>query len=105
MAAPKGHKRWGGRTKGTPNKVNAEVKAMVEGALSDLGGQKWLVKAAKKHPQAFMTLVGKLIPRDLNVNAKHQFETMSDADIDRRIAELVAKVGALAAPDRTTATH
>jgi hypothetical protein len=105
MAAPKGHKRWGGRKKGTTNKLNAEVKALVEGALAELGGQKWLVSAAKEHPQAFMTLVGKLIPRDLNVNATHKYESLSDADIDKRIAELSAAVGALGAADRTQATH
>lgn len=28
MAAPKGHPRYGGRTKGVPNKATAEIKAV-----------------------------------------------------------------------------
>lgn len=27
MAAPKGHKRWGGRKPGTPNKITADLRA------------------------------------------------------------------------------
>lgn len=30
MAAPKGHKKWGGRAKGTPNKINQSLVDMAE---------------------------------------------------------------------------
>lgn len=62
MAAPKGHARYGGRKKGTPNKQTAAVKDMVLTALSDVGGVKYLVRQANENPTAFMTLVGKVIP-------------------------------------------
>lgn len=70
--------RRGGRGKGTPNKTTTAIKEMIEGALSDLGGQKWLVGAAKENPAAFMALVGRLIPRDLNVSGevKHTLEQL-----------------------------
>lgn len=54
--------KTGGRTKGTPNKLTSTVKMMILGALDSKGGQKWLEKQMDKYPQAFMTLLGKIIP-------------------------------------------
>lgn len=62
MAAPKGHARYGGRKKGTPNKQTAAVKDMVLTALGNVGGVKYLERQASENPTAFMTLVGKVIP-------------------------------------------
>lgn len=61
--------RRGGRQKGTPNKVTGDVRAMVLGALDAAGGQKYLQQQATVNPQAFMGLVGKCLPKDLNLNA------------------------------------
>ena len=68
MAAPKGHPKYGGRGKGTANKLTASVKEMIEGALSEVGGRHYLVQQAQENPTAFLTLVGKLLPKDMNVN-------------------------------------
>jgi hypothetical protein len=54
-----------GRPKGIPNKVTGEVKGMILGALSEVGGQAYLVKQAYENPVAFMTLVGKVLPLTL----------------------------------------
>ena len=62
MAAPKGHKRYGGRQKGVPNKINADVKNMVLTALAGAGGVAYLQRQAEENPTAFMTLVGKVLP-------------------------------------------
>jgi len=51
-----------GRPPGVPNKLTSTVKMMVLGALERLGGEAYLQRMAKKHPQAFMTLLGKIIP-------------------------------------------
>ena len=59
--------KTGGRSKGTPNKATAEIKSMIEGALSAVGGQKYLEQQAMENPVAFMTLVGKILPKDLSV--------------------------------------
>ena len=59
-------KKTGGRQKGTTNKTTAELKEMILGALSEVGGQAYLVQQALDNPNAFMTLVGKVVPRDLN---------------------------------------
>ena len=65
MAGP-GRPKTGGRKKGVTNKVNAEVKELIRGALDDAGGQEYLVKQAKDNPTAFLALVGKILPKDIN---------------------------------------
>jgi hypothetical protein len=55
-----------GRPKGVPNKVTSELKAMILGALDEAGGKEYLVQQAKENPNAFMTLVGKYIPAEVN---------------------------------------
>lgn len=62
-----GGKREGsGRKKGTPNKLTADVKSMIIGALNKKGGQRYLERQADKNPVAFMTLVGKVLPTTLS---------------------------------------
>lgn len=58
--------KTGGRTKGTPNKVTGEVKAMILEALNDVGGVTYLIERAKENPVAFLTLLGKVMPLQLN---------------------------------------
>jgi hypothetical protein len=52
----------GGRKKGTPNKINADIRAMVLEALDDVGGPRYLSRQAKENPVAFMGLLGKILP-------------------------------------------
>lgn len=59
-----------GRRKGTPNKVNKELKELILGALDQAGGQKYLLQQAKENPAAFMTLLGKIIPKDVNLGGQ-----------------------------------
>ncbi len=57
--------RKGGRRKGTPNRIRAEVAEMVRMALElahPQGAVAYLVQRAKKSPNAFLALVGKLMP-------------------------------------------
>ena len=57
--------RIGGRKKGTPNKINADIKGMIVGALNDGGGQKWLRDQMTANPVAFLSLVGRVLPTTL----------------------------------------
>lgn len=57
----RGHKT-GGRKKGTPNKLTAAVKDMIIQALDNEGGVDYLQRVAKENPTAFCTLLGKVIP-------------------------------------------
>lgn len=68
-----GGKRQGaGRKAGVPNKLNADIKDMIMGALQDAGGQAYLAKQAEDNPAAFMGLIGRVIPKDVKVDANGQ---------------------------------
>lgn len=51
-----------GRKKGVPNKVTGALKDMILTALSDAGGVEYLKAQAEKNPNAFLGLVGKVLP-------------------------------------------
>ena len=48
-----------------PNKVTADIKAMVLGALDRAGGEEYMLEQAKNNPNAFLTLVGKVLPTQI----------------------------------------
>jgi len=52
-----------GRPPGAQNRTTRTMKEMLLGALSDLGGQRWLVEQARENPTAFLKLLERLIPR------------------------------------------
>lgn len=43
---------------------------MIRSALDAAGGEKYLIRQAKDNPVAFLTLVGKLLPKDINADIK-----------------------------------
>ena len=75
----KGEKRPDqGRPKGAINKTSVEIKAMVLAALEGAGGIDYLVERAQdpRTASAFLTLVGKVLPLQVNgpgVNGEHVF--------------------------------
>jgi hypothetical protein len=42
------------------------LKDVILGALSDAGGEAWLVEQARKSPVAFMALIGRVLPLQVN---------------------------------------
>lgn len=54
-----------GRPKGSPNKVTADVRAMILTALQKKGGAKYLERQADENPVAFMSLVGRTLPKEI----------------------------------------
>jgi hypothetical protein len=60
-----------GSRKGVPNKVTAELKQMILGALDGVGGQEYLQRQADENPVAFMTLVGKVLPLTVTGTGKN----------------------------------
>lgn len=51
-----------GRAKGIPNKITRQLKDMILGALDKAGGEQYLARQAEDNPSAFLTLVGKILP-------------------------------------------
>lgn len=66
-------KKTGGREAGTPNKITATVKMMVLAALDKVGGEAYLAKLAKSHPQAFATLLGKVMPTQVVGDVNYRY--------------------------------
>lgn len=57
--------RRGGRAKGTPNKLTRTIKQAIEDAFDKVGGATYLAKMAQEQPAAFMTLLGKVLPTQM----------------------------------------
>ncbi len=57
-----GRTKTGGRQRGTPNRVTAQVKDAILAAFDEVGGKDYLVEMARAEPKAFLTLLGKLVP-------------------------------------------
>lgn len=61
----KGIKTGGGSRKGVPNRLTADVKGMILQALDEAGGKDYLLAQAHGNPNAFLTLVGKVLPKEM----------------------------------------
>lgn len=46
---------------------------MVLGALEKLGGERWLVRQAKKHPQAFMQMLRQVMPTQVVGDVNYRY--------------------------------
>jgi hypothetical protein len=57
--------RRGGRKKGTPNKITQTFKQAIETAFENVGGAKYLEQMAVLQPVAFMGLIGKVLPTQI----------------------------------------
>jgi hypothetical protein len=70
-AGSKPGERRGGRQKGTPNKIPAELKEIILAALHGAhkdGAVAYLQWLAVEHPPAFLGLVGKVLPMTVVAN-------------------------------------
>jgi len=65
-----------GRPKGAQNKNTKVLKEMILHALDDAGGIGYLTAQASENPNAFLTLVGKVLP--LQVDAKHEGQIVAE---------------------------
>ena len=63
---PKGT-RWGGRAKGTPNKVNQSIREAIQMAFEQAGGVEYLVRLAQEDPKTFVPLLIKTMPPEPKV--------------------------------------
>lgn len=60
--------KTGGRKKGTTNKTTKAIKDMLQGALDEVGGQSYFVNLATTNPAAFVSLIAKLLPAEINAS-------------------------------------
>ncbi len=64
-ARPKPPAAGKGRPKGATNKMTRTIKAAIEEAFTQVGGADYLARMAEAQPAAFMTLLGKVLPAQL----------------------------------------
>jgi len=76
----KGSPKTGGRVAGTANHNTTQLKDMILGALSDVGGQAYLARQAEDNPGPFMTLVGRVLPRDVNATLDMKLNIAEELD-------------------------
>lgn len=55
-----------GRPKGSKNVATKELREMILSALTKVGGEEYLIKQARDNPSVFMSLIGKILPKDIN---------------------------------------
>lgn len=60
--------RGPGRPKGSPNKLTRTIKEAIELAFNEVGGPEYLARMAEEQPTAFMTLLGKVLPTQIDAN-------------------------------------
>lgn len=51
-----------GRRKGVPNKMTQTLREMILQSLADAGGAAYLLEQAKKNPNAYLSLIGRVLP-------------------------------------------
>ena len=66
--------RRGGRQKGTPNKLTADIKSAILAAFNKVGGEDYLAIQAHENPQAFLTLLGKVLPTQVSADLAGKLE-------------------------------
>ena len=54
-----------GRPKGAPNKNTQAIKDMLLASLDNVGGQAYFQRQAEENPNAYMALIGKIIPAEV----------------------------------------
>ena len=74
--------KTGGRRKGTPNKMTAALKDMILKALDEAGGVDYLVQQSEETPTAFLALVGKVLPLQVNADVSATISEVRHRIID-----------------------
>lgn len=81
-----------GRSKGTPNKVTAElrdvIKNFLEGHFAEVS-QIWSKASPRDKLAFYRDLLPFVIPKMQNINADINFEQLTDSDLDKIIDRLI----------------
>lgn len=88
----KGHKKLGGRKKGSPHSKDLNViRSHIVKALEKLGGVDYLVALGRDEPRVFATLLARAMPTQISAtvdNGKVITAELEDDELQQRLAEL-----------------
>jgi hypothetical protein len=83
-----------GRPKGSKNKLSSTIKDAIEKAFDKAGGVEYLVEMARAQPAAFMGLLAKVLPTQLEHSNPDGTMTPRPVDLsslsNEALAELIA---------------
>lgn len=68
-----------GRPKGAVNKLTKTIREAVELSFAQVGGAKYLAQMAVDQPVAYMTLLGKVLPQQ--IEASGTFTTITEVKL------------------------
>jgi hypothetical protein len=74
-----------GRTRGSKNLINRTIQELIREALDQVGGSRYVAEVARKRPDVYLSILGRLIPTELK------------AELDRPVM-VVVKTGIPGAP-------
>jgi hypothetical protein len=92
-----------GRKRNVSNKLTRDIREMIRAALDQAGGVKYLVAQAEKNPAAFLTLVGKIIPTQIDAAVKRDVAELTRDELLALIAD--ARAARAAAEGEGTEQH
>lgn len=75
--------KTGGRKAGTPNKVTADIKEAILAAFDKVGREEYLAAIAMSKPEAFCTLLGKVLPTQVTGAGGGAFQIQIVTDVER----------------------
>jgi hypothetical protein len=84
-----------GRKRNVSNKLTRDIREMIHAALDQAGGVKYLVAQAEKNPAAFLTLVGKIIPSQIDATVKRDVKELTRDELLALIADARAAAESL----------
>jgi hypothetical protein len=70
-------KKFGGRKKGTPNKLSATVKDNVIEVFAEIGGIEHMKQWALDNPNNFYNIYAKLLPTEIEAEVAHSGEILN----------------------------
>jgi hypothetical protein len=82
--------RAGAPTKENARKVYVNIKEMIEGAVVAEGGLEYMRQQARDNPTAFLALVGKILPRTINLDA-HVTTHVRETLVERAVCLLMGR--------------
>jgi hypothetical protein len=77
-----------GRPKGHANKITLSIREMIEGALKEAGGQKYLLNLSKSDPKAFCSLVAKILPNSISLGSETGLPAISISFVESNTKRL-----------------
>lgn len=82
-----------GRPKGSKNKFN-QFKNDLMKAYEKNGGLKWLTAWAKENPTQFVTIVSKMLPKEINVKQSGEITVTHKSEAISRVNEWLRQIAA-----------